>query len=94
MTGPKNWRWQGGLPYIAKYTRKGGKYQKYSIYIMEKHIGRSLTSNEIVHHINENPLDNRIENLMIMSPSEHVKHHTNIILQARHAISFSSEHKR
>lgn len=43
--------------------------------IMEKHIKRKLKKSEIVHHINENKLDNRIENLQIMSKSEHNKHH-------------------
>lgn len=42
-------------------------------YIMEQHIGRKLNSNEHVHHKNNNPLDNRIENLEILSNSQHQK---------------------
>ena len=43
--------------------------------IMEHHIGRKLKSNEHIHHINNNKLDNRIENLQIVSPSEHIRIH-------------------
>lgn len=43
--------------------------------IMQKHLGRKLGKNEIVHHINGNKQDNRIDNLQIMTRSEHVKLH-------------------
>ena len=35
--------------------------------IMENHLGRRLNSNEVVHHINGNTKDNRIENLEVMT---------------------------
>lgn len=42
--------------------------------VMERHIGRKLTPNEVVHHINHDPLDNRIENLRLYaSRAEHFK---------------------
>lgn len=38
---------------------------------MEEYLGRKLDKSEVVHHINENTLDNRIENLQVMSQAEH-----------------------
>lgn len=35
-------------------------------YVMEKHIGRPLKYNEHVYHINGDPHDNQIENLIII----------------------------
>lgn len=46
--------------------------------IMEQHLGRYLTSDEIVHHLNENKADNRIENLEIVTRSTHAKIHNNL----------------
>lgn len=39
--------------------------------VMEKQLGRYLEADEDVHHINENVKDNRPENLMVVSRSEH-----------------------
>lgn len=44
-------------------------------YIMECYLNRHLKKNEHIHHINGNKHDNRIENLMIVSPSQHTKLH-------------------
>lgn len=44
-------------------------------YIMQEHIGRKLERTEYVHHINGDKMDNRLENLMIISPLEHNRLH-------------------
>lgn len=43
--------------------------------IMEKHIGRKLTRDEIVHHIDGNPFNNHITNLSIVSRAKHASIH-------------------
>jgi DNA-binding NarL/FixJ family response regulator len=43
--------------------------------VMEEYLGRELESDEMVHHINENTQDNRIENLELMTRSTHAKYH-------------------
>ena len=43
--------------------------------VMENHLGRLLGDDEIIHHINHDKLDNRIENLQVMLKSEHTRLH-------------------
>lgn len=53
-----------------------GKFVYEHRLVMELHIGRPLLSTEVVHHINHDRHDNRIENLeLIASRSEHMKEH-------------------
>lgn len=53
-----------------------GKKRKHRI-IMEEFIGRKLNKDEVIHHINGNKSDNRIDNLQLMTQSEHIRLHYN-----------------
>jgi len=52
--------------------------------VMEKYIGRKLTKEEVVHHIDENRKNNHISNLMLFkNNSEHIKHHAKLRRDAK-----------
>lgn len=55
--------------------RVNGRKQDYHRYIMEQHLGRKLRDTEVVHHINGDIQDNRIENLMVMKRTAHSRLH-------------------
>jgi hypothetical protein len=66
---------QSGYVLVLVPGRDGNKYALEHRLVMEKHIGRRLTSNEDVHHKNGNKQDNRIENLQLMTKAQHASHH-------------------
>lgn len=68
-----------GNPYLSGpyYRCSDGNNQQlnYHRYLIQQHLGRKLLSNEHIHHIDGNKLNNTIDNLMIVSPSDHRKLH-------------------
>lgn len=84
--GPANGRWNDGRlisshGYVLVRVGKrhpmafGNGYAYEHDLIMVAFIGRMLAPGEVVHHKNEVKTDNRIENLEILTGSEHVRLH-------------------
>lgn len=76
--GRKAWNNKGGYVNVWGYKRVPVGNSKNMLehrYVMEQHLGRKLDRKEHVHHINGDKLDNRIDNLEVLTNSEHGKRH-------------------
>lgn len=74
----------GNTEYTAKRGRNGycyiyiprqGWYLHHRL-VVEQALGRKLQTREHVHHVNGEPLDNRLANLVVMDIDEHGKKHS------------------
>lgn len=73
--------------YAAKHPHANGrKMIQEHIMVMELHLNRPLTATECVHHINKDKLDNRLENLQLMTKAQHSKLHAQETVKTRQRI--------
>ena len=63
------------------YVKRGQRHEHRRV--METILGRSLASDEIVHHIDGNKQNNAAENLKLMSRAEHIAAHRAEMIAAR-----------
>ena len=74
----KHPNWKGGKTISRGYIVLNLPNKRHILehrYIMEQHLGRKLNKKEVIHHINGNKTDNRIDNLKIVTNSQHNKIH-------------------
>jgi hypothetical protein len=75
--GNKHWSYKGAYPDLKymRIRRGDGKVVGEHRLIMELHLGRKLSRQEHVHHINRDGFDNRIENLRVVDQGIHSSMH-------------------
>lgn|SRR3990167_2163685 len=97
-SGPSHPQWKGSKLTGNGYREKWLGPQKYVLehrWVAEQKLGRTLKTGEVVHHINGNKLDNRPENLAVLSHAQHshIHNHGKLVSQVtRQRMSLAMRH--
>ncbi len=85
VRGCRNVNWNGGRTtneqgyiLILQPTHPNARTTGYILehrLVMATHLGRALQSNEVVHHVNGDRKDNRLENLTLLTAASHKRSH-------------------
>lgn len=82
--GEKHHSWKGGKfiasdGYVKVHLGSPRKYRKEHFLVMEEFLGRNLDPKEVVHHIDGNKQNNKLDNLVLCeNESDHQKLHSSL----------------
>jgi len=95
MLGEKHFNYKGGWKQAGyHFVCKLGRQRSMQRELMSKHLGRELLPNEVVHHINGDKLDNKIENLKVVTRAEHINIHRKELLISKKLRKVTNESKK
>ena len=70
-----------GDGYLVTRASRNESAQRVHRLLMEAFLGRALTDDEVVHHIDLNKLNNEISNIKVMTRAEHARLHMELRVQ-------------